>query len=237
MSIKIDPQKLAVGIVILAVLIFAGGSGYAMYTSNQKTYVAGSPPKELSEKIPPKTVPYGQIKPPALNTDDAFLLGSTSSTYGIIFYGDYTDAQSNLLFMNLVTALAPYEDLVRLNYRHLPSSIEDGEMGFETAVISECSRLLEQGWPMHYLFIQSDPKKLSRSYIRGMIENISVEPEMVNACQYNTQMRDKIAEDIAIAKSDGIDKAPFVFVGTEAIPSQEVTAPKIIDALKKLINN
>ncbi len=237
MKININPQKAAIGIVFLAFLVFIIGSGYAIYKTNQKTYVAGSPPKELTQKIPPKSVPYSQIKPPAVNTDDGFIIGSTSSTYGIVFYGDYTNPESNKLFNELIGVLAPYGDLIRLNYRHLPASIEDGDMSFETAVISECSRILEQGWPMHYLFTQSNADKISRAYIRAMIENVSLEPEMLNACQYNTQIRDNVAESIAIAKGDGIDKAPFVFVGTQSMPSQEVTTQKIIDALKKLINN
>ncbi|MBD3281302.1 hypothetical protein GF391_00980 [Candidatus Uhrbacteria bacterium] len=235
MNLHINPQKLAIGIIFLAMALFIVGAGYSIYTTYSESYIAGSPPKELIEKIPPKQVPYDQIKPPAIAPDDAFIIGSPSSTYGIVFYGDYANSASNQLLVELMPALEPYGELIRLNYRHLPEATKDGSMGFEAAVASECSRLLGTNWLLHHLLIQTNPDKLSISFIRNTIETTSAQSEIIKACQFNTPIREKIATAIARAKGDGIDKAPFVFVGTQAIPAKSATKDQIIDALKRHI--
>ncbi|MDF1497605.1 MAG: hypothetical protein P1P90_06175 [Patescibacteria group bacterium] len=237
MQLNLSAQKIAILIVIFAIILFTAGAGYSIYITNTKNYLAGSPPKELTQKIPAKQVPYNQIKPPALNPDDAFLIGSPSSTYGIIFYGDYTNPKSNELLKDLITALEPYGDLIRLNYRFLPKTTDEGDIGYETAIVSECSRLFGGNWIIHELLAQSDTKKLNKSSLRQMIQNASLEPEIISVCQYNTTIREQIGTAIDTAKGDGIDEAPFIFVGTEAIPASEATTEKVLNAVKSYVSN
>ncbi len=236
MQTHLSAQKLATIIIIFAIVIFTAGAGYSIYLTNTKNYLAGAPPKELTQKIPAKQVPYSQIKPPAINPDDSFLIGAASSTYGIIFYGDYTNSKSNELLLSLVSALKPYSDLVRLNYRHLPKTTDDGDMGYETAIVSECSRLFGSSWILHDLLINTEPKKITKSFLRQLIQEASLEPEIINVCEYNTTIREKVGTTIDTAKSDGIDVAPFIFVGTEAIPSEQATTDNVLNAVKSYIN-
>lgn len=237
MHIQISAQKSATLIIIFAILIFAGAAGYTWYKTSTDTYLSGAPPQDLINEIPAKTVPYNQIKPPAVTPFDAFIIGSATSTYGIIFYGDYANPASNALIVDLLPKLLPYEDLVRLNWRYLPETTKDGDIGFETAIASECSRLLEINWPLHTGLIMEPANKLNRSYLRQLVENLTMEPEMVYACQNNTAIRDAIKTAIQTAKGDGIDKAPFIFVGTEAIPASEANTDTIINALRNYIKN
>jgi protein-disulfide isomerase len=237
MQIHLSAQKMATLIIIFAIVIFAGSAGYTWYKTSTETYIAGAPPADLINDIPPKSVPYNQIKPRALTPYDAFLLGSATSSYGLVFYGDYTNPASNALLIELISKLLPYEDLIRLNWHYLPETTKDGDMGFEAAIASECSRLLEPNWPLHAVLIKETDKTLNRSRLRQLVENLSMDPEMVNACQNNTAVRDSIKTAIQTAKGDGIDKAPFVFVGTEAIPATEANAEKIINALRNYIKN
>ena len=126
--------------------------------------------------------------------------------------------------------------MVRLNYRYLPESSDDGHIGYESAVASECSRLFgSHQWLLHHLFLQADPDKLTTGYIRNTIEATTMQPEIIKACQFNTSIRNKISTDINRAKGDGIDVAPFIFVGTQAIPSQSANQETVLNALKTYI--
>jgi hypothetical protein len=238
MHINFSIQKLATLIIIFAILIFAGSAGYGWYKTSTDTYLSGAPPLNLINEIPPKSVPYNQIKPPAITPYDAFLIGSSTSTYGMVFYADYSNSASNALILELLPKLLPYDDLVRLNWRYLPETTKDGDIGFETAIAAECARLIDPTvWALHVGLLMEPPDKLNRSGLRRLVENLTLEPEMVNACQNNTSIRETIRTAIQTAKGDGIDKAPFVFVGTEAIPASEVNTDKIINALRNYIKN
>lgn len=237
MQIHLNTQKIATLIIIFAIVIFAGSAGYKWYKISTDTYIAGAPPADLINEIPPKSVPYNQIKPRALTPYDAFIIGSASSSYGLVIYGDYTNPASNALLAELVPKLLPYEDLIRLNWHYLPETTKDGDMGFEAAIASECSRLLDTGWPLHAALLKETNKTLNRSRLKQLVEDLSMDPEMINACQNNAAVRDSIKTAIQTAKGDGIDKAPFVFVGTEAIPASEVNTEKIINALRNYIQN
>ncbi|GEM_PF-903898 len=237
MQLHLNAQKTAILIIIFAIVIFIGSAGYKWYKISTSTYIAGAPPIDLVNEIPPKSVPYDQIKPRALTPYDAFIIGSVTSSYGLIFYGDYTNLASNALLVELVSKLLPYEDLVRLNWHYLPETTKDGDMGFESAIASECSRLLEQNWPLHEALLKESGKKLSRSRLKQIIEEFSADPEMIHVCQNNSVIRESVKTAIQIAKGDGIDKAPFVFVGTEAIPASEANIEKIINALRDYIKN
>jgi Thioredoxin len=233
----ITPQKTATLILIMAIVIFVGAASYNWYYKSQKTYLAGSPPPELLSKIPPKQVPYNQIKPPAITANSAFLNGSASSTYGIIFYGDYTDQLSNDLIKNLTIEISKYGDSVRLIYNYLPKTSNDGDIGYEAAVASECSRFLESNWLLHTLLIDTDAEKLKKSQITKLITNSSLEPEIMKTCQNNTTIRNQVQNNIDIAKGDGIDAAPFIFVGTQVIPASQATVENISNAIKNYLNN
>jgi len=237
MPIRISAQKLATLIIIFAIVLFTAGAGYSIYISSTKHYLAGAPPKELTQKIPPKTVPYTQIKPPAITPSDTFIIGSSSSTYGIIFYGDYTNQQSNDLLLSLMPALGSYADLIRVNYRHLPKTTDDGDIGFEAAVASECTHLFGSGWMLHNLLISTKTKDIKTNSLRQFIQETSLEPEIISACQFNTAIREQISTAIQTAKGDGIDTAPFIFVGTKAIPATEATTENVLNAIKSYINN
>jgi hypothetical protein len=237
MQFNYSAQKLATIIIIFAIIVFTAGAGYSIYISNTKHYLAGAPPAELSQKIPAKQVPYSQIKPPAVNPDDAFMMGSASSSYGIIFYGDYTNPESNKLLTEILPAISPYGDLIRLNYRHLPKTTADGDIGYESAIASECSRLFDSGWILHAVLLNINPKDIKKSTLPQLIQDTSAEPEIIKACQFNTSLRNQIRTAIDTAKGDGIDEAPFLFIGTEAIPAKEATTEKVLNAIKTYINN
>jgi len=232
---QISAQKLATLIIIFAILLFVGAAGYSWYRNATETFIAGAPPEELINEIPAKSVPYDQIKPPAISPYDAFLIGGTSSTYGVVFYGDYTNAESNKIIQELVPQLQNFGGIVRLNWRYLPETTKDGDVGFEAAVASECSRLLNEPWPLHQLFTETIDGKLSKNLIKQLIQNASPEPELIFACQNNSTLRDNIRTAIQTAKSDGIDKAPFIFVGTTVIPADSASTANILNALQTYV--
>jgi len=230
----LSPQRLALIVLVASALVLCVYAGRQWYSNRTETYESGNPPKEILNDIEPKHVPYETIKPWAVSTGDIFLTGSTSSTVGIIFFGDYTNPASNKLTMDLIPIIAAQHGNVRLVWHFLPSSIEDKSPSFEAAVLSYCSYLLDKKWPAHWYLLQLDAKsKISD------IDNVSMlagdKEGRLESCRRDESVRSLLRVEIKTARGDGIDDAPFVFVGTNAFSAAQAASPAIGAVIKSYL--
>ncbi|MFZ6015324.1 MAG: DsbA family protein [Patescibacteria group bacterium] len=230
MRLKLNAKHLAVMIIILSIVIFAGTAFYKWYITSNTTFVAGMPPEELLTRIEPKTVPYEQIKPPAVTQNDKFILGSASSSIGIIFFGDYADRQSADLINKLKESLKDNKK-IRLIWRDLPETTDENDPGFEAAVISNCSKLIHEDWYLHDKILKIQNEKLTNNTLKQIVFE-DMDAEMLYTCWNDTAIRNQVRLNVQTYRGDGIDTAPFIFVGTQAIPAAKADMETILEALK-----
>lgn len=227
-------ERLAIFILALACLILVGSMGWRWYHGRQDYFLSGAPPQDILEKVSPKKVPYDQIKPPAFLATDALVLGSMSSTIGIVFYGDYANPQSNSLAREIEN-WARNRGRVRVIWYYLPAKTDDNDPSFEAAVFSECSRLLDDAWKAHRLMISLP--KVDKQTIDLLSDQLETKDGMLYTCRQDKNIRSYLRQKIDIARGDGIDKAPFVFVGTQVFPAQSASSSSIIRSVTTYLRN
>lgn len=235
MRLHLTARNLSLAVLALALVILSGAIVYKWYMNQKNFYTAGAPPKELLQRVEPKKVPYDSIKPPAVQGGETFLIGSvTSSYYGVIFFGDYTDGSSAKAFKDTELAVAAYHGKIRLIWRQLPASTDDGSVSFEAAVLSECSRIVNLTWSAHKALLDASSAGITKSKLDGITDNLDPSG-MLALCREDATMRKTIRQTIARYRGDGIDTAPFVFVGTRAFPSTKATPQALTQAIRDLV--
>ncbi len=228
-------RNLSLAILTLAILFLVGANIHKWYRNQKDFYAAGSPPKDILKRVEPKKVPYGNIKPPAINSNDVFLVGSaTSSYYGVIVFGDYADASSAKTYKDAEMATKAFKGKIRLAWRQLPAKADDGEVSFEAAVLSECSKLLNPQWPAHKALMDASEQRLTNSKIDDIADNLDPSG-MLALCQDNKDLRASVRQNVERYRGDGIDIAPFVFVGTQAFPATKANSPELLQAIRQLV--
>lgn len=218
-------DKLAIPILMIACVALVASMGNKWYQNRKNFYLSGAPPTDVVEKIEPKHVPYDQIKPPAMQDTDALVIGSMSSTVGLVFFGDYADPASNRLASELEIFARSQKGRIRMVWNYLPKTTEDGELSFEAAVLSECSRLVNSLWPAHLLMTTKGT--VNKTDLDKIASDIQDEQGLLYSCRKDNSIRNYIREKVQTARGDGIDTAPFVFVGTHVFPSQTATSSAI----------
>ncbi|MFA6504057.1 MAG: thioredoxin domain-containing protein [Patescibacteria group bacterium] len=224
----LSKNTLAAAIITIAGLVLVGSMGWSWYKTRTDFFLSGAPPASMMNEITPKKVPYGQIKPPAFLQTDALIYGSMTSTASIVFYGDYTDPKSNILARDIDTWVRTSKGKIRLIWQYLPATDKDGNASFEAAVFSECSRLMDDKWIAHTLMINMP--KVGMSDVESLTDQLTDKDGMLYDCRKDKNIRDYVRTKVQTARGDGIDTAPFVFVGTHVFPSQSASSTSIIQA-------
>ena len=223
---KINRQVLALCLLALASVALLSAIGWRWYRNKQDYFQSGAPPQEIMDRIEPKKVPYDQIKPPAFLQTDSLVFGSISSTVGIAFYGDYTNNQSNSLAYALESWSRKMGGRIRFVWHYLPASTDDNSPSFEAAMLSECSRLIDSSWKAHGLMVKFS--NLGQKEINFLSDQLADKDGMLYGCLQDKSLRSYVRQKVQVARGDGIDNAPFVFVGTQAFPAQTASTTSII---------
>lgn len=233
MKIRLNPEKIALLLIIVAGLALLGAVIWKNYVTRTQYFLSGTPPPEIFTKIEPKSVPYNQIKPPAFLQSDPLALGSITSTVGVIFYGDYTDPKSLTFYKEITDMALKQKGRVRIIWHYLPANDKDGELGYEASVLSECNRLIDPNWQAHNILIAKD--NLKRSDLEIISNQIMDAENMLWACRKDKDIKDYVRHGIEVARGDGIDTAPFVFVGTQVFPSQTSSTAEILKSIQNYL--
>lgn len=233
MKIRLNPEKTALLLISIAGLVLLGAVIWKNYETHTQYFLSGSPPPEIFTKIEPKSVPYNQIKPPAFLMSDPLVLGSITSTVGVTFFGDYADPKSLAFYKEITDMAEKQKGRVRVIWHYLPANDKDGELGFEAAVLSECSRLIDPDWLAHGLLIGQP--SLKRSDLEIISNGIMDTENMLWACRKDKDIKDYVRHGIALARGDGIDEAPFIFVGTQVFPSQTSSTAEILQSIQSYL--
>jgi len=232
---KLTAPNISLAIISISLIILLGFYINFLYQQKTTKFKSGRPPQELLNYIPPKHIPYETLKPPAVFPTDPILYGTTtSSLIGIIIYGDYTNSSTKQITPLITQFAKKYKNQIRVIWHHLPKSDKNGDISFEATVLSECSRLTDPAWSAHDLLINIKEKTEMR-HVKQILYNLSDQNKNLLRCFKNKTIRQQIQHQIQISRGDGIDIAPLIFVGTEAIPASEANFKNVTNKLNHYI--
>ena len=148
-----------------------------------------------------------------------FWIGNTEAPVSLVMFGDYESeacAQAHEVVKKL---LVDYDRRLKFNYRHFPLTLihQKAHKAAEAAIA-----VAQQGkfWEMHKLLLENQGKLIRDPNAEGDLVElgklINVDAESFSKSLRTTDIEQKIAKQIAQAKSEGISGVPtFLINGTK----------------------
>ncbi len=225
-------SRLRILILISSVLIFIGISGWYVYTGirlGRTTFPAGAPPEDVKKAILPKQVSLTQLRPPALRPTDPIRYGSATSVVSVIEFGDFECAACRQMKQTIASILPKYQGRVRFVWRDLP--VEDvNPHALAAAIFARCAQAQGKFWAAYDALFASDT--LNEAIFRSLATQLALDPVALDQCRRNSALKAALQADVDVARGDGINTAPLIFIGTKALTG--VIAPDILERELKL---
>jgi len=212
-------------LLLVFVAICLGLSGWLAYkaiNTKKTTFMAGAPPKALSEIFVPANIPLARLRPPALRATDPMRFGGASSSASLILFGTYRCQACKELDKTINASLPKYRGVIRYVWRNLPDPNNNKEM--EDAVFAYCAGLQNKFWVTHDAMMAApELDELAYSQISDLAK---LDRDKMNRCRFDISVSSLIRRDSEISASDGVTSTPLLFVGTEAVnralPEKEI---------------
>lgn len=192
-------------------------------------FAVGAIPQEIVNQLLPKVRPLESLHPPALRFTDPIRYGNATSVLSVIEFGDFECSYCRDLAPIIKKTIGSYEGRVRFVWRDFPiEEVHDEAM--PAAIFTRCAGQQGKFWET-YDALMSDVELGDRTY-RDIATSLNLNRDLLNDCRANPATEAAIKRDRDEARADGIQSAPFLFVGTKAIDGF-VDA----DTLKKAIDD
>lgn len=207
-------ERLALLIVFAAICLGLGGwIVYQSINQNNNTFVAGAPPKALSEVFVPANIPLSRLRPPALRASDPMRFGGASSSASLILFGTYRCPTCKELDKTISSTLPKYRGVLRYVWRNLPNP--DNKQEMEDAIFAYCAGLQNKFWVTHDAMMAApELDELAYSQISDLAK---LDRDLMNRCRFDASVSNLIRRDSEVAGSDGVTSTPLLFIGTEAV--------------------
>jgi protein-disulfide isomerase len=207
-------------ILAVSVFLLLSVSGWMIYSAvdtARTKFEAGNPPEDVKKALQPHTIDLGVMRPPALRPTDPTRFGSVTSSMSVFVYGDYECPGCRAMNPIITSAVSGYHGTVRLVWRDLPIASENPN-AMSAAIFARC--VGEQGkyWEAHDALM--DAEKLGEGTYTTIAQQLKLNFQSLANCRQNPDVSKAIQQDIDESRTDGVDSAPFFFVGTEAIRGQ-----------------
>ncbi len=229
MTCMIRPR---IPLLIFCVLLFVGISGWYMYSTVRlvrTTFPAGAPPADVLKATLPKQLPLAQLRPPAIRPTDPVRYGGATSVASIIEFGDFECPACRHMQQTIEIILPKYQGRVRLVWRDLP--VEDvNPHALEAAVFARCAQAQGKFWAAHDALFANET--LNEAVFRSLAAQLQLEPALLESCRRDATLKKAIQTDVDVARGDGINVAPLIFIGTKALTG--VIAPETLEQELKL---
>jgi|GEM_PF-1060359 len=224
------------GLLILLSLMAIGLSSFLIWRSvktSQDHFTAGAPPQDIKDVVIPQEIELSKLKPPAIQARDMVRYGSATSVISVIEYGDYECSDCRDLAKTIKKTLEPYGGSVRFVFHQLP--IEDRHPNaLNAAVFAICAGQQGAFWAAHDALMETTTFNEVTYQIIG--RNIGLDAVGLAACRNNPEIAAQIRQQVELAKSDGINGAPLLFVGTQASYGA-MTSEELQQAINRYISN
>jgi len=225
-------------LLYLTILLFcffaiAGGVIARAVSESQHSFETGAPPIDIKNALIPQQVSLSKMHPPALRPADPMRYGNITSTASVVEFGDFECAACKTLNTTLAQVLPNYKGKVRLVWRDLPITTENAD-AMDAAVFARCAGLQGKFWPAHDMLYGYE--RLNELTYSSIQTALGLNTAQMDACRQDSAVRQAIQTDIDTARNDGINSAPFLFVGTTAHDTP-ITADELDKELKAFLSS
>ncbi|MCC7357069.1 thioredoxin domain-containing protein [Candidatus Uhrbacteria bacterium] len=189
--------------------------------THKNSFRAGLPPKDINQVITPTTVDVTKLKPPAIRPQDHVRYGSATSSISVIEYGDYACDDCKQVAKIIQNTLPAYNGKVRFIYHHLPI-VDMHPIALDAAIFAECADRQGLFWETHDALMDADI--INESTFSQIVKALKLDPNNMRACRAEPEISAAIQSNIEIARGDGVNGVPLIFIGTKGsygIPSEE----------------
>lgn len=203
-------------ILIGAVSIFGALTSFYIYRTyefKQNNFRVGSVPQEIINQLTPQDIPLSSMHPPALRSWDPMRYGDIKSLVSVIEYGDYNCESCRKMAPEIEKAVKPYGGKVRFVWRDLPID-ESPKNSTKIAIFARCAGQQGKFWGAFDSLMASS---LTESELDRIAKQLKLDLVSLNACRKNKELEALIKLETEEARADGINSAPFLFIGTKAI--------------------
>lgn len=230
-----DKHRAKILFACLAVFALVSAFFIWRWVNFSKThYPIGNIPKEIADALQPKIIPLSAIRPPALRAGDPVRFGSTTSVLSVIEFGDYDCEFCKQMHKVIDEILPHYRGTVRFVWREFPIQ-EKHPDALSAAIFARCAGLLGNYWGAYGGLMASNG--LGSGTYDAIGKKLGVDQNLLASCQKDPAIKDSINQDVQAARADGVQSAPFLFVGTQAFDhalTQEELTSAIDTALGSL---
>jgi protein-disulfide isomerase len=169
------------------------------------------------------------------------VLGKVDAPITLVEYGDYECPPCASFAPMVSKLLEKYPDSLKYEYRHFPlTGLHPGAM--RAAMAAEAAGQQGKFWEMHKLLLANQGKLIRDPNAEGdlveMGKLIDVDAESFGKSLRSIEIEQKIAKQVAQAKSDGINGVPTFLINGTRIEQNPDSFDKfdalIMDELKKL---
>lgn len=226
-------RGLILAVAVFLVLSLSGWMVYSAIQTSKTTFMAGAPPEEIKKELLPHTVELAQMHPPAIRDTDPVRYGSATSVASVIEFGDFECEACRVMKPILESAVSKFGNRVRFVWRDLPIS-DAHPNAVDAAIFARCAGIQGKYWEAYDALFAS-PSLGEGAYV-SIARDLKLNLTSLAQCRQDPNMRSALQLDVDTARYDGIDAAPFLFVGTKAF-NGAVTSDVIENELKRFISS
>jgi len=180
----------------------------------------------------------------AIPVETAFLRGNEQATTMLMEFSDYQCPYCQSVQPTIQSLIKKYGESVAFGYRHFPLNFHKEARG--AAVAIECARDQGKFNEMHALLFQQQ-RDQSKDDLKALAERIELaDMEAFNQCLDDDKYGQRVARDIVVGQSVGINGTPGFIVGrydpktgrlTGELLSGARPASSFTEILDKYLNN
>lgn len=206
-------NALLLGGILLCFFGLGGILVYHAYQTSQRSFVTGAPPIDIKNSLLPENIDPAKMRPPAIRPTDPIRFGSVTSVASVIVFGDF-ECESCKAVDDVVRRVLPsYRGNVRFVWRDLPVT-DVNPSAMDAAIFARCAGLQGKFWEAHDALYRV--KTLNELAYNAISSELQLNSGQLQACRRDPAVRQAIQQDIDTARNDGVNSAPFLFIGTKA---------------------
>ncbi len=210
-------RSLVLAVSVFLLLAVSGWLVYSAVDTARTKFESGNPPPDVQKALQPHAIDLGVMRPPALRATDPIRYGSVTSSMSVVAYGDYECPGCRAMNNILTTVIPTFKGTVRLVWRDLPIADENPN-AMSAAIFARCAGEQEKYWEAHDSLMDADT--LGEGTYAAIAQQLKLNLRSLADCRQNPNISKDIQQDVDEARTDGVDSAPFFFIGTKAVRGQ-----------------
>lgn len=199
---------------VFLVLALSGWIIYNGIDTAKNKFEAGNPPPDVQKELQPHKIDLALMHPPSIRDTDNIRYGSATSSMSVFVFGDYECEGCRAMQSVLETTIPSFGGKVRLVWRDLPIT-DVNPNAMDAAIFAQCAGAQGKFWDAHDLLYAAP--NLGEGTYGDIAQQLKLNLRTLAECRQNPAIRQAIQDDVDAARADGVEGAPFFFVGTKAI--------------------